>query len=227
MKNDTLIINGLSKNYKITNILENIDLKLINNRIYFLMGKNGSGKTTFIKCLLELENFKGNITFGNNYFKEIRNSVFSIYDDIPLYNELNGYQNIYLMLKDNIKFDKNEILELSLLSKHKLKEKVKGYSLGERKKIAIISALLCRPKYLIIDEISNGLDIETLEILKESLLNLKQDSLILATGHHFEFYENIIDELLILHNKSIIQISDYKNGGENLHDIYKKHFSSN
>ena len=57
----------LSKSYaKNHQILSNVCIKLDDNRIHFLMGKNGSGKTTFIKCLLGLEGYEGCITFEAN-----------------------------------------------------------------------------------------------------------------------------------------------------------------
>lgn len=130
------------------------------------------------------------------------------------------------MLSDKKFFDKNYISELGLLTDQKLKEYVKNYSLGERKKLALIAAILNKPRYLIIDEISNGLDIETLESLQEKLNDLSHHSLILATGHHFEFYENIVNELLVLNVGTITHISNYKKGGDKLYEIYKQYITS-
>ena len=103
---------------------------------------------------------------------------------------------------------------------------MKDYSLGEKKKLALIVALLQKPKYLFIDEISNGLDAETLEILQENLKKLKKESLILVTGHHFDFYEKIIDELYIIRDNTITHIIDYAKGGETLHDFYRKYLQN-
>ena len=178
-----LAVSNLSKGYKTDRsnlILSNVNLELVNDRIYFLMGKNGSGKTTFIKCLLGLENYKGIITYGNSKLHEIRKNIFAIFDDIPLYNDLNGFQNIRLMLPDTAMYDKDFILDQKLLTKEKLKERVKGYSLGERKKLAFLAAIISKPTYLIIDEISNGLDVETLEFLKEYLSELKKHTLVIG-----------------------------------------------
>ncbi|NLK97653.1 MAG: ABC transporter ATP-binding protein [Epulopiscium sp.] len=219
-------VNNLSKSYSNTPILKNVSLTLNSNRIHFIMGRNGSGKTTFIKCLLGLEHYEGTITYGGKVLEDVRKGIFAIFDDIPLYNDLNGFQNIRLMLSDKKFFDKNYIAELGLLSDKKLKENIKNYSLGERKKLALIAAILNNPKYLIIDEISNGLDIETLETLREKLNVLRQNSLILATGHHFEFYESIIDELLVLNAGTLTYISDYRKGGDKLYEIYKQYIAS-
>lgn len=219
-----LTIRDLSKSYKSNLILENINLTLNKKSMYFLMGKNGSGKTTLIKCLLGLENYSGEIRFSEEKFDKKKRKVFSIYDDIPLYSDLSGFQNIRLMTPNFEALKIDEIVNWGLLSKQKLKETVKGYSLGERKKLAFIAAIISKPEYLIIDEISNGLDVETLETLKQFLIEQKKQTLIIATGHHFEFYESIIDKLLILNNRSIEHLNNFKQG-DNLYEIYKEHIS--
>jgi ABC-2 type transport system ATP-binding protein len=189
------------------------------------MGNNGSGKTTLIKCLLGLEPFYGTIKFNNKKLQEVRSDICVIYDDIPLYPELSGFHNIRLLVSDLRRFNYNTILNFNLLSKKKLQQSTKNYSLGERKKLAILAAMLSSPKFLIVDEISNGLDLETLEILKKNLIHLKKDCLILATGHHLDFYEQIVDDLLILHNHSITQLKDFLKGGISLNDIYTEYLS--
>lgn len=135
-------INSLTKNYASEYVLNNITLQLSDNNIYFLMGSNGSGKTTFIKCLLSLEAYNGIILFSGSGFHDIRHEVFPIFDDIPLYNDLNGYQNIRIMLGNSASFHKNEVIKLQLLTDYKLRQLVKNYSLGERKKLAMAAAII-------------------------------------------------------------------------------------
>ncbi|MFV0314708.1 MAG: ATP-binding cassette domain-containing protein [Anaerotignum sp.] len=220
-------VNNLSKSYSKKEVLGNVNLNISDQGLFFLMGRNGSGKTTFIKCLLGLETYCGSISFSKKPVNSVREDVYAIYDDVPLFEELNGYQNINLLIGKTSSFSRPSIDYLKLLSERKLKEKAKVYSLGERKKLLLIAAILSKPKYLIIDEISNGLDIEALEVLKEHLAKLKINTVILATGHHFEFYESITDELLILHDSTITHIANYQKGEESLHDFYAKFISSN
>ncbi|MCL1989281.1 MAG: ATP-binding cassette domain-containing protein [Defluviitaleaceae bacterium] len=218
-------ITNLTKKYKEQTILNNVDLYLPYKGLFFLMGKNGSGKTTLIKCLLELEKYTGTITYQKKPFHFIRDDFFVIFDDVPLYNELTGFQNIKLMTENTSFYNESHILDLSLLSDKKLKERVNGYSLGEKKKLALIVAYLKKPTYLVIDEISNGLDVETLADLKVFLKKLSTDSLILATGHHFEFYDSIINDLLVLHDCVITHIKEKDRKDKNLYDTYRKYFS--
>lgn len=109
-------IDNLSKKYSNNNILSDINLQLHENNIYFIMGKNGSGKTTLIKCLLDLERYEGNITYEEKSFQFLQHKSFVIFDDIPLYNNLNGFENIKFMLSTATPFNKNDIIALGILT---------------------------------------------------------------------------------------------------------------
>lgn len=207
-------INNLTKTYHKNIIFQNVDLSLEDGNIYFVLGKNGSGKTTFIKCLLNLEKYQGNIT----YFPNSSNSIFAIYDDIPLYENLSGYDNLRLFAGSNF-YDKQKIDSFKGLSPSLLSKKVSYYSLGERKKLLIMAALLKRPQYLILDEIANGLDIDSLKWLTTHLNNHKKDCLILVTGHYLEFYEKLLDEIIVIDTKNIHKI---EKGGLPLYELYEK-----
>lgn len=207
-------IKNLTKIYNNNIIFEQVNLLLEDNKIYFLLGQNGSGKTTFIKCLLNLEKYQGNI----NYSPNCPQNIFAIYDDIPLYENLNGYDNIRLFAGANF-YHKQRVDAFQGLSPSLLSKKVKYYSLGEKKKLLIITALLTNPKYLILDEIANGLDVDSLKWLKKQLNIQKRECLILVTGHYLEFYEKLLDEIIIIHKKSIYKLEQ---GGNNLYELYEK-----
>ncbi len=207
-------IENLTKTYNKNIIFQNVNLLLENGNIYFILGKNGSGKTTFIKCLLNLEKYQGKITYLPNSSKDI----FAIYDDIPLYANLNGYDNIRLFVGSTF-YDKQKIDSFEGLSPSLLSKKTAYYSLGERKKLLLIAALLKKPRYLILDEIANGLDIDSLKWLTTQLDKQKNNCLILVTGHYLEFYEKILDEIIIIQNKNIHKI---EKGGQPLYELYEK-----
>ena len=115
---------------------------------------------------------------------------------------------------------------MCLLTHKKLKECTKNYSLGERKRLSVICAILRKPKYLILDETSNGLDIDSMEILQQQLMLLKEISSIFATGHHFEFYNSLVDNLLILNNRTIHCVDEYRKGSSSLYELYKKYINN-
>lgn len=216
-------INNLSKSYGQKIIFNNMSMNIEENKINFLMGKNGSGKTTLLKCMLDLEHFSGDIKYNDSPLEKIRDEVYVIYDDSPFYINLSGYKNIKLLL--NKTFTKEEIEEESqkFLDHAILKKKVKTYSYGQRKKLSLIIVSLLRPKYLFLDEISNGLDYSSMMELKEIVKEWSDSMTIVATGHQFEFYSSIVDELFVLKGDSAVHIKSYKAKGAELGDIYKEH----
>lgn len=218
-----IIVRNLRKKYGSKLILDNINIEIEEGKINFLLGKNGSGKTTFIKCLLNLESYSGEIKYSDKSYEQINSEVFAVFDDSCLYTKLTGYQNIKLLLSGyDIKVDKSitsQYLPDSLLAK-----KVINYSYGERKKLCLIVAEFLAPKIIIMDEISNGLDYETMVLLKKKIVDWSKNSTIILTGHQFDFYNNIIDNLYLVKDSHISLIEDYNNKVNTLEEIYEKNF---
>lgn len=224
-----ILVKNLSKSYKSKEIFNKVNLSINENTISFLMAPNGYGKTTFIKCLLGLEEKEGEILFNEKPLKEVREQIAIVYDDSPLYLNLTGLQNIQLMTQ-NCSLEDIKNMSNSLLSYEKLKKKTSKYSYGEKKKLSVIISFLKKAKYLFLDEISNGLDYETMMFLKQKLKDISKNSIVFLTGHQFEFYDGIVDDVFILKNKQIIQVKNneiFINGGKNIEEIYKQNFKIN
>ena len=122
------------------------------------------------------------------------------------------------------KKSKNEIVELSkkYLDRNVLKKKVKTYSYGQKKKLALILVDILQPKYLFMDEISNGLDYEMMQELKKHLKELSQKMTIILTGHQFSFYDEIIDALYLIKDKQLRKYDKYSDGNKSLEDVYNE-----
>ena len=197
-------------------IFKDVDLDIPDEGISFLMGKNGSGKTTLIKCILDLMDYKGKIE--TNCEKHDLKELFVIFDDSALYNGLTGLDNIMQFAS----CDKKTAFEYGeqYLNRDLLLKKTKTYSYGERKKVFLIILEILKPKIIIMDEVSNGLDYETMVLLKERFLELSKNSLIIMTGHQFEFYKNIINRVYVIHDTTIERIEMDNN--MSLEEIYEK-----
>lgn len=91
-------VKGLTKTYRHQPVFEDLHIQIKHQKINFIMGKNGSGKTTFMKCLLQLEHYEGEILYNHQPIDRVRNEIQVMFDDTPLYLNLNGYQNIRLLL---------------------------------------------------------------------------------------------------------------------------------
>lgn len=209
-------LKNVSISYKDKQILDKVSIEIPNSGINFLMGKNGSGKTTLIKCLLNFMDYEGEIE--TNCKRHNIREIFVIFDDSSLYKELTGLENIMQFTSCK----KKTALEFSqpYLSGDLLNKKAKTYSYGERKKIFLIMVEILKPKIIIMDEVSNGLDYETMLLLKKRFIDLSKNSLILMTGHQFEFYKNIVSRVFVINNKTITKVEIMEN--ESLENIYEQ-----
>ena len=213
----------LCKEYKGKKIFENINLKIKEEGIHFFMGKNGAGKTTLIKCLLNLESYQGEVKLFHKRIDEYRKDIAVVYDDSPFYLNLSGIKNIEMFI--NKKVNRDEIMKIALnyLDNDILSKKVKKYSYGQKKKLSLILVEINKPKILLMDEISNGLDYETMTTLKCKLLEWKKKSIIILTGHQFEFYNDIIDDVYYIKENNINKVQEILDEKVNLGDIYEKY----
>lgn len=219
-----LRIENVVKKFGDNVVLNNVNLHIGKNEVVTLLGSNGAGKTTLINCILKLYKVdSGGIFFEDKNILDIKNSNY--YKDISVvlessdnvYDYLSGMENIkYFMGLSKIKYSdyKNDLeylLKIFELENH-INKKVGNYSRGMSQKLAIIIALLTKPKLLILDEPTLGLDIKSkynvLNILKEIIKNNEMS--ILLTTHQMETIEVLDSKLLFLKNGEVSEYSNIK-----------------
>ncbi len=198
-----LLVNNLSFSRNETKIFENLNLSLTNNKIIQIKGRNGSGKTTFLKVILNiLEPKSGEIIWKG---KNIKKNIFEFYNQTTFIMD-NNTSTRELSVKDNINFwqglsssklNNNEIFELlkKLDVEKYYKTKVMYLSSGERKKLELLRLILEQKKLWVLDEPFNHLDDLSIEILNQTFLDhVNNDGMILFASH----FNPIIDNLEIL-----------------------------
>lgn len=187
-------------------VLTNINLTLNSGHIYSFVGRNGSGKTMLLRAVSGLIlPTTGEIYVDNDRLgKEISfpNDT-GIFIDEPRYlGYLTGFENLQMLAAIRKKISDEEIKEWMdklLLPVNKLK--FRKYSAGMKQKVGIIQALMEEPKLLILDEPFNTLDEESVLILKEILIKLKQQgTLIIITSHNKEDHEQLSDQIFEIKN---------------------------
>lgn len=228
----------LSKIYKKTDkyALKNISFTISNNEVICLLGPNGAGKTTLIKCLAGLLGYdNGNIIINN---LDIKNGKNPYKNQIEIV--LDGARNIYwrakvisnfyyfgaLKGKSRKEINKNiEKYEDKFKIKHLLNKRVCDLSLGQKQKVAILTSILTEPKILILDEPSNGLDIEAKNDLMSLLILIKENLgvSVIITSHDLEFTQGICDRYIIINAGEIKEIIINKH--LSLEDIKKEYFN--
>jgi heme ABC exporter ATP-binding subunit CcmA len=200
-----LLINNLSFSRNETKIFENLNLSLSNKKIIQIKGRNGSGKTTFLKVILNiLEPNNGEIIWKG---KNIKKNIFDFYKQTTFIMD-NNTSTRELSVEDNINFwrglsssklNNEEIFELlnKLNIEKYYKTKVMYLSSGERKKLELIRLILEQKKLWVLDEPFNHLDDLSIEILNQTFLDhVNNDGMILFASHYDPMINNL--ETLVL-----------------------------
>ena len=195
-----LLINNLSFSRNKTKIFEDLNLSLSNKKIIQIKGKNGSGKTTFLKVILNiLEPKSGEIIWKG---KNIKKNIFDFYNQTTFIMD-NNTSTRDLSVEDNINFwrvlsssklNNEEIFELlkKLDIEKYYKTKAMYLSSGERKKLELLRLILEQKKLWILDEPFNHLDDLSIEILNQTFLDhLNNDGMILFASHFNPMINNL------------------------------------
>ncbi|MEG3038280.1 MAG: ABC transporter ATP-binding protein [Clostridia bacterium] len=197
-----LELKNVFKEINNTLVIDNISMKFENGKIYGLVGQNGSGKSILFKLISNwIKPTSGEICTDNNVIR-------SLIEMDNLRNDLTGYENIALLYNKVNEELKNKIYEyLKYFKIFNSKDKlVKEYSLGMRQKVAIIQVLLDDPDIIILDEPFNGLDEESVSILKNILFQeVKKNKIILLASHIKGDIFELSDEVYTLDLGKIIK----------------------
>lgn len=202
----TIIIEKLGKKFNDLNVLKDITLKIEKDQITSIVGSNGSGKTTFLKCIgTLLIPDSGKITYNQKDRKDIRKNIsFLSAESNCLYNNLTILQNIrYFLEIKRIKFDKKKLEEINYyLDLFDLTSKkntvVSKLSTGMKQKVSIIISISQDTEIILLDEPSLGLDFDSLKVLKRILFKLKKEKIIIVTSHDINLIEDISDSIIVL-----------------------------
>lgn len=193
-------IRNVSKNFKDVNILHDLNLTLESGKIYGLVGRNGTGKSVFLKMLCAFYNVSsGEILYdGRNILKEkeFPPNTRALIEKPNFIPDLTGYENLELLASIQKKIQKKEILqslqEVDLLNEKD--KKYKKYSLGMKQKLGIAQVLMENPDVIILDEPFNGIEEKTAMQLRQVLKDkAKNGKLIILASHIKEDIEGLAD----------------------------------
>jgi ABC-type multidrug transport system, ATPase component len=177
-----LQVRELSKLYQNKRGIRNISFEVMQGDIYGLLGPNGAGKTTLMKTITGLcRADQGEVNILGfkmpEQFEQAMAKVGCIIETADAYDYLSGYKNLELASRFYPALKKtriDEVLEIVDLSEFK-SERVENYSLGMKQRLALASALLAYPELIVLDEPTNGLDIEGMVEIRNLILNLARE----------------------------------------------------
>lgn len=213
MSETTLSVRNLTKTIGKRQIIKDISFDLKSGEVFGFLGPNGAGKTTTIRMLVGLiKPTSGSIQICGydvkKDFSKAMERLGCIVENPELYPYLTGWENLQFfarMLKGVDDKRIQEIVELVGL-KERIHDKVKTYSLGMRQRLGIGQALLSRPKVLILDEPTNGLDPSGIREMRQFIRFLaKEEGLsVLVSSHLLSEIQLLCDRVSIILSGKII-----------------------
>ncbi len=214
-----LELHNVSKSYEQFKIVENFSYKFKKNERVGIVGPNGVGKTTFLKVLTkELRPDTGKVVIGDN-------TVFGYYtqNGIQLTQDkrvIDAVQDIaeYIPLEKGQKLSAAALLERFLFTRKQQQVYVSQLSGGERRRLYLLMVLMQNPNFLILDEPTNDLDILTLNVLEDFLLEFP--GCIIVVSHDRFFMDKIVDHLFVFEGNG--QIKDFLGDYSDYREVLKE-----
>lgn len=206
-------VNNYTKIIKGMTVLDNINLTLEKGSLSLIVGGNGSGKTMLLRALSGLIfPTSGEILIDGK--KLIFNEKFPVdigvcIEQNGMQSNISGFENLAYLANINKKIGEEEILKnMKLFDIYRHKDmKFKKYSLGMKKKLALIQAMMENQDLMIFDEPLNGLDEKSIDVFVKLLEEekAKGKTIIIAT-HKQNIFENILDSVFEMHNGRLKRI---------------------
>ena len=205
-----LIIKDLSKNYGNKEVLQDINFTFETGKIYGLLGRNGSGKTTFFNCLNEDIDRDSGEFFLDDEVLTTRDIGYAIATPIvPEFLTAKEFLQFFLDINENRIKEKKSISEYFDLVKIKKEDQnllLKEYSHGMKSKMQILINVIANPKVILLDEPLTSLDIVVQEDMKNLLKTLKKDHIIIFSTHILELAMDLCDDITVLSNKHLEKV---------------------
>lgn len=217
-------VNNLSFEIDGKEILKDVNLKIGKGKIFGVIGPNGVGKTTLMRCLTGIYNptfgnvsYDGEIVYDN---PKVKNKIGYVADENIMHTNFKVSEILKYYKYSYTNFNEEKFNELNKIFKIPTNKFIFQLSKGMKMRLSIMLAFSIHAEYLILDEPTSGLD----AILKNKLLNIFVDEVfennttIIISSHHLGELERICDDIAILDEGTI----SYENSVENMKNKIKK-----
>lgn len=210
-------VKNLSKKLSNNIVLDDINIDLCSGKIYGFVGKNGSGKTMLMRAICGLilptsgcVEIDGKVIGKDISFPE---SVGALIENPGFISSYSGFKNLKTLAQIKNEISNDDII--SILEQVGLdpynKKSFRKYSLGMKQKLGIAGAMMENPKLLILDEPFNGLDEESVDKVRQLIMERRgKDSLTIISCHDSDEIDKICDEIISIKLGKIVSVEDNK-----------------
>ena len=214
-----LCVDGLSKSFGGNKVLINATYTFEEGKIYGLLGRNGSGKTTMFNCLTgNLKAESGKMTM---YAEETASRQVSVEDigfvfaqpHLPEFMTGQEYIKFFISINKSkmhgeVNLDESfKLIDFTDDDRHKL---IKEYSFGMKNKLQLLAFLILRPPVILLDEPLASFDVVAAVQIKELIKSIKQEHIIILSTHILQIAQDLCDEIVVLHNGELTELDSAK-----------------
>lgn len=230
MSNVVLELKNVNKSFGKRKVIDNVSLEVKEGEIYGFLGPNGSGKTTTIKMILRLiDSDSGEIKVNGfdtkKQFEQAMECIGAIVENPDMYKYMSGIDNLKLHARIRNIDEKriNEVLEMVEL-KGRENDKVGKYSLGMKQRLGLALTLLHKPKVLILDEPTNGLDPAGIKKLRDILKEIahKDGVAVFVSSHILSEMQLMCDKVAVIDNGKVVKIEEITTQEEKVETVELK-----
>lgn len=189
-----LICKGLTKDFGSHNVFRNVNLTVRRGEKVAFVGRNGEGKSTFVKCIMGQVDYTGELKIGHN----VEIGYYAQNQAMLLDESLTVYDTVDRVATGDVRLRIKDILGAFMFGGERSDKKVGVLSGGERSRLAMIKLLLQPVNFLILDEPTNHLDMKTKDVLKEAVREF--DGTVLIVSHDRDFLDGLVDRVYEFRN---------------------------
>jgi ABC-2 type transport system ATP-binding protein len=210
-------LKNISKTIRNKKIIDNLNLSLYPGQITGFLGPNGAGKTTTIRMMVGLMKQSGGdividgVSLSDDFEKGL-SKVGVIVENPEMYKFMSGYKNLlhFARMHKGVTKEKIDDVVRQVGMQNRIHEKVGSYSLGMRQRLGLAQALLHSPKFLILDEPTNGLDPAGIREFRHYLRKIadEQGVSIFVSSHMLSEIELMCDRIAVIQNGKLIDIRE-------------------
>lgn len=211
-----LILDQVKKSFGDKQVLKDCSFTFEQGKIYGLLGRNGSGKTTLFNCIAQETPSEGHVFIQDHQGKREVNEMDVGYAySLPILPEfMTGYEYIKFYMEINqSNLDKRKdiddcfrLMRIEEDDRHRL---IKGYSHGMKNKLQMLSFLLTHPDVILLDEPLTSFDVVVASEMKQLLLQMKSDHILLFSTHVLQLASDLCDEIILL-NHGELELLDHE-----------------
>ncbi len=211
-----LMVDEIEKKFEEKEVLKGASFTFEKGKIYGLLGRNGAGKTTLFNCISHEIDFEGGSVSleENGENRPVDFDMMGYAFSTPVLPEfLTGYEFIKFFLdihKGKIEnpLTVEEYAQMVGLDLPDLDRLLKGYSHGMKNKMQMLCLLISKPPIILLDEPLTSLDVVAAHEMKELLLAMKKDHIIILSTHILQLAQDLCDEIVLLHQGKLSGVDD-------------------